>query len=132
MKKLALLFISLLSLILFSSCDLDDESYLRIKNQSFNNNYQDIITDVYLCVDATEDNYFSVWNGKLTPGSNSKFKVEPGEYGIKINVTRKYNSGINAEEEYKTGYKEPIEFDNYYTIEVIFDGNGITAKEYDE
>ena len=117
----------------FISCKvLDDESYLRAVNSSSNANYEDVITNIYICEGATDDNYVSVWNGKLYPGNSVKFSVDPGKYGVKFTGTRFYNYGIEKPISVTTGYKEPVKFNNYYTVRVTFDGNGITAREEEE
>ena len=112
------------------SCTLDEnKSYFRAVNTSYNKNYEDIITDIYLCEGASNDNYVSVWNGKLHSGETVKFSVEPGNYGGKFFGTRCYNSGNEKSISETTGYKKPVKFKNYNTICVTFDGNGIFAYE---
>ena len=132
MKRFYLLFFCFIAM-LFSSCALtEDESYFRAVNSSSNAHYEDVITDIYICENATNDNYVSVWNGKLYPGNSVKFEIEPGKYGVKFVGTRYYNSGIEKPISETTGYKEPVKFNNYYTVRVTFDGSGIVAKEEEE
>lgn len=130
MKKLFGACFAFYIVMMMFSCTLEEKkSYLRAINSSYNENYEDTITNIYLCEGATDDNYFSVWNGKLRPGESRKFEVDPGKYGIKFAGKRIYNSGIEKEIDVTTGYKEPVRFDNFYTVRVTFDGNGIVAKE---
>ena len=119
-------------LLFLSACSLDDKtSYLRAVNASSNENYEDVITDIYICEDATNDNYVSVWNGKLRPNESKKIEIDSGNYGIKFTGTRYYNSGIEKPIEETTGYKASVRFANYWTVRVTYDGNGIVAEEED-
>ncbi len=119
--------------LLLNSCTLEEnKSYLRAVNNSFNANYEDVITNIYLCEGATNDNYVSVWNGKLRPGESTKFEIDSGKYGVKFTGTRCYDSGIEKTIDVATGYKEPVKFDNRYTVRVTFDGNGIVAREEED
>lgn len=113
-----------------ASCSLEDKTaYFRAVNASTGSNYDDVITDIYVCQGATDDNYASVWNGRLSPGRSVKFDVTPGKYGIKFVGIRYYHSGIEKPISVTTGYKTPVTFDGYYTVRVTYDGTGIVAEE---
>ena len=130
MKHVAIF--ALVVTFLFVSCSLNlDVSYLRAVNASINANYEDVITDIYICAGATNDNYISIWNGKLHPGQTAKIEIATGHYGVKFVGKRYYNSGIEKDISETTGYKTPVKFAEYYTVRVTYDGNGIVAKEED-
>ncbi|MCR5252579.1 MAG: hypothetical protein K6C98_02565 [Treponema sp.] len=100
-------------------------------NTSYNKYYEDVITDIYVCENATNDNYKSVWTGKLLPGQTVQLEIDCGNYGVKYKGIRYYNSGIEKSIDVTTDYKAPVRFAQFWTFKIIYDGNGIEVIEED-
>ena len=130
--KLHRFFIFGIILFLILACKLDRTySNLRAVNSSYNANYEDVITNIYVSSGATNDNYVSVWNGKLKSGNSILIEIDSGNYGVKFTGTRYYTSGIEKPIDVSTGYKSPIRFADFWTFKLIYDGEGLYAKEED-
>jgi len=126
--------LSSIFILLLSACSLTTEekvAYLHAVNSSYNANYEDVITNIYISDGATGDNYVSVWNGKLKPLSETTIEIAPGNYGVKFTGTRYYTSGIEKSIDATTGYKSPIRFANFWKFRVTYDGEGIFSEEED-
>lgn len=120
-----------LSLFLFG-CQLENKySYLRAVNSSYNQYYEDIITDIYISENATNDNFKSVWTGRLVPEQTVQLEIDCGNFGVKFKGTRYYHSGIEKTIDVTTGYKAPVRFAPFWTFKLVYDGNGIEIKEVD-
>ena len=132
LKKINNLKILIFASLLFIGCRLDGKySNLRACNQSYNSNYEDVITNIYISNEATNDNFVSVWNGKLGSNQSTLIEIDCGNYGVKFSGTRSYNSGIEKPIEVTTGYKTPIRFAAFWTFRLIYDGKGLVAEEED-
>lgn len=131
MRKFPFVLLSLF-LILIISCQIEEKySYLRAVNSSVNPDYEDVITDIYISENATQDNFRSIWNGKLKPGQSTILKINCGNFGVKFKGTRYYHSGIEKAIDVTTGYRTPVSFASFWTFRLIFDGEGLYAKEED-
>ena len=132
MKNITTVIGSILLSFFIMGCTLDRKySNLRACNQSYNPNYEDVITNIYISNEATGDNYVSVWNGKLGPKQSTLIEIDCGNYGVKFSGTRYFNSGIEKPIEVSTGYKTPVRFAAFWTFRLIYDGNGLFAEEED-
>lgn len=132
MKAIAKALIIFSILVTFAGCKLDSKySNLRACNYSSDKNYEDVITNILISDGATNDNFVSIWNGKLGANQNLLLEIEPGNYGVKFSGTRFYTSGIEKPIEFTTGYKASVRFAAFWTYKVIYDGNGIFIQEED-
>jgi len=117
-------------LLLFSSCELETKySYLKAVNKSYNRDYEDVITDIFISENALNNSFRSVWTGQLKPGQSSLLEIDCGNFGVKFRGIRYYHSGIEKPINVMTGYKSPIRFAPFWSFKLIYDGIGIEIKE---
>ncbi len=127
MKKYLLFFTAIILSMLAISCDGKFTSTIVVENSSTAENYDDLITEIMVSEDTSED-YKTVWTGKLEYNKKVSYDIDSGDYCIKIKGTRVYTSGTEKEINEICSKGNPIEFRNCDTKLFVWDGTSLINK----
>lgn len=120
---------AMISLVLTSCDDKLFQSTIVIEN---NSDYNDVITELLLAEDNTEDYDYVVWNSKLQKGDDKSADIDSGDYCVLIKGYRIDSDGITKKDLSEIGKTKcndtPIEFHNADTITFTWDGENLKQK----